>query len=61
MVEAPNDTVLLSDTEIGTTWVDTKRELQIGLFLFISGSLFLSVVFLIFGFELNDVLVPITL
>ena len=32
MVEAPENSVLLSHTEIGNAWVDTKREWMIGLF-----------------------------
>ena len=31
MVEAPNNSVLLSHTEIGNAWVDTRREWVIGL------------------------------
>ena len=59
MVEAPENSVLLSNTEIGTSWVDTKREVQIGLFLSISGSLFLSVILLIFGFGMENSFLPI--
>ena len=59
MVEAPENSVLLSNTEIGTSWVDTKREVQIGLFLSISGSLILSVILLIFGFGMENSFLPI--
>ncbi len=59
MVEAPENSVLLSNTEIGTSWVDTKREVQIGLFFLISGSIFISVIFLILGFGMQNSLVPI--
>ena len=31
MVEAPENSVLLSHTEIGNAWVDTKREWMVGL------------------------------
>ena len=61
MVEAPENSVLLSNTDIGRSWVDTKREVQIGLFLLISGSLFLSVIHLILGFGMENSLLPITI
>ena len=61
MVEAPENSVLLSNTEIGRSWVDTKREVQIGFFFLISGSLFLSVILLILGFGMENGLLPITL
>lgn len=60
MVEAPENSVLLSNSEIGTSWVDTKREVQIGLFFLISGSIFLSVILLILGFGMENCLLPIS-
>ena len=60
MVEAPENSVLLSNTEIGSSWVDMNREVQIGLFFLISGSLFLSVILLILGFGMDNSLLPIT-
>ena len=60
MVEAPENSVLLSNTEVGTSWVDTKREVQIGLFFLISGSIFLSVILLILGFGMENSLLPIS-
>ena len=49
MVEAPKNSMLLSATEIGDTWVDTKREWMIGLFQAILGGVFLVVVSLFIG------------
>ena len=59
MVEAPVNSVLLSSSEIGNNWVDTKREWMIGFFQIISGAIFLVITSTIIGIE--SILAPFAL
>ena len=44
MVEAPENPVLLSSTEIGDTWVDVRRQWAIGFFQIILGAISLEII-----------------
>ena len=57
MVEVPENTVLLSSTEIGDTWVDVRRQWAIGIFQIILGAISLEILSLILGF--GSALVPV--
>ena len=59
MVEAPKNSMLLSATEIGETWVDTRREWMFGLFQAILGGVFLVVVLLVLGLGRDTVQITV--